>query len=92
HSRTLSTLLLSTAPTSEDLDPLIILAHSYSILISLTDKQHLGLSTSHPLVDLSINPLVSRFLFPCSRHFTVNKHVTAKLCLLNCFSACGSDP
>ncbi|MED6258121.1 hypothetical protein ATANTOWER_003182, partial [Ataeniobius toweri] len=63
----------STAPTSVFLDPLIILAHITFILISLTGKQHLGLSAFLPLVDHSINQLVSRFLFPCPSHFTVNK-------------------
>ncbi|MED6283862.1 hypothetical protein CHARACLAT_013381 [Characodon lateralis] len=63
----------STAPTSVFLDPLIILAHITFILISLTGKQHLGLSTFLPLADHSINQLVSRFLFPCPSHFTVNK-------------------
>ncbi|MEQ2315863.1 hypothetical protein AMECASPLE_026775, partial [Ameca splendens] len=38
-----------------------------------TGKQHLGLSTFLPLADHSINQLVSRFLFPCPSHFTVNK-------------------
>ncbi|MEQ2295656.1 hypothetical protein AMECASPLE_016736, partial [Ameca splendens] len=60
----------STAPTSVFLDPLIILAHITFILISLTGKQHLGLSTFLPLADHSINQLVSRFLFPCPSHFT----------------------
>ncbi|MEQ2313194.1 hypothetical protein AMECASPLE_039141, partial [Ameca splendens] len=82
---TLSTLLLPPLLLLKTLDLLIILAHYYSTIICLTGKQLFGLSASHPLADLSINPLVSRFQFSCPRHCTVNKHFTVKLCLLNCF-------
>ncbi|MEQ2240608.1 hypothetical protein ILYODFUR_016814 [Ilyodon furcidens] len=37
------------------------------------------------LTILFILQLVSRFQFPCPRHYTVNKLFTKKLCLLNCF-------
>ncbi|MEQ2308818.1 hypothetical protein AMECASPLE_032179, partial [Ameca splendens] len=67
---TLFTLLLPLYLLLKTLDRLIILAHYYSTIICLTGKQLFGLSASHPLADLSINPLVSRFRFPCPRHCT----------------------
>ncbi|MED6265719.1 hypothetical protein CHARACLAT_028397 [Characodon lateralis] len=70
----------STAPTSVFLDPLIILAHS---LVS-------------PLSSLwRITPLTNWFpgsCFPVQVTSLLIKHITVNLCLLSCFSACGSDP
>ncbi|MEQ2299104.1 hypothetical protein AMECASPLE_012046 [Ameca splendens] len=52
----------STAPTSDTLGPINILALQYSVS-SLTGKQSFGLSTP-PLADLPIYPFLSRFQFP----------------------------
>ncbi|MEQ2228187.1 hypothetical protein ILYODFUR_006370 [Ilyodon furcidens] len=75
----------SSVPTSENPGPSYHPGTPLSTIIGLTGKQLFGLSAPHPLADHSINPLVSRFQFPCPCHYTVNKHFTVKLCLLNCF-------
>ncbi|MEQ2303179.1 hypothetical protein AMECASPLE_014017 [Ameca splendens] len=75
----------STAPTSETLDCLIILAHYYPPSSTSRVNNYLVSLLLHPLAVHSIIPLVSRFQFPCPFHYTVNKLFTEKLCLLNCF-------
>ncbi|MEQ2304658.1 hypothetical protein AMECASPLE_029432 [Ameca splendens] len=50
-------LLLPPRLRLKTLDLLIILAHYYSTIICLMGKQLFGLSASHPLADLSINPV-----------------------------------
>ncbi|MEQ2237663.1 hypothetical protein ILYODFUR_025448 [Ilyodon furcidens] len=69
----------STAPTSENPGPSYHPGTPLSAIICLTGKQLFCLSAPHPLADHSINPLVSRFQFPCPLHCTVNKHLTVKL-------------
>ncbi|MEQ2281889.1 hypothetical protein AMECASPLE_034901 [Ameca splendens] len=47
----------STTPISEDPGPAYHSGTPLSTIICLTGKQLFGLSTSHPLTDLSINPV-----------------------------------
>ncbi|MED6282573.1 hypothetical protein CHARACLAT_033550 [Characodon lateralis] len=60
----------STAPTSENPGPSY---HSGTPSSTSRVNNYLVSLLLHPLADHSIIPLVSRFMFPRRRHYTVNK-------------------